>query len=74
MINKNSEIMDVNLNLYEYFMEHLVFNNNESYVNISPIFLPIVFTKIIPIDLFVYSLQEFELLLQTNSEYINTSD
>lgn len=70
----DNDILNLNLNKYEYFINHMTFNNNESYVNISPIYTPISFKKEIDINLYDYSLHNFELLLKMNDTYSNIDD
>jgi len=69
-----NESLNLNLNRYEYFMNHITFNRNESYVNISPIYTPIRFSKEIHLDLYDYSNNDFEIILKMNPYYSNTDD
>jgi len=64
-----NESLNLNLNKYVYFMNHISFNKNESYVNISPIFTPIRFTKEINLNLYTLSNNDFEVIFKTNHLY-----
>jgi hypothetical protein len=49
----DNDMLLLNINKYDYFMNHLNNNRNETYLNFSPIFTPISYTKEIPLDLYL---------------------
>jgi hypothetical protein len=65
----DNDMLNINLNKYEYFMNHLVFNRNESFAILSPVFTPIRYTKEVNLDLYDYSLNDFEIILKMNPFY-----